>query len=101
MTHGIVRARDREGIDRVTLLKPGETIEYKIRMRPTAHRFQAGHHIRLDITSSDFPGYDRNHNTGADPNADAEMVVAKQSVHHGGATASRLALQLMEIRGNR
>lgn len=98
VTHGMVRARHRNGLDRVTLLKPDETVEYKIRLRPTAHRFQPGHRIRLDITSSDFPSYDRNHNTAADPNADAELVVAKQTIHHGGATPSRLVLPLMEIK---
>jgi predicted acyl esterase len=80
------------------LLTPGETVEFRIKMRPTAHRFLAGHRIRLDITSSDFPSYDRNHNTAADPNADAELVTATETVHHGGKFASRLVLPIMAIR---
>ena len=64
---GMVRARYRDGLDKPKLLKPGEVIEYRIKLRPTSNEFQPGHRIRLDITSSDFPNYDRNHNTAADP----------------------------------
>jgi putative CocE/NonD family hydrolase len=92
---GMVRARFRNGLDKPTLLKPGETTEFKIRLRPTANEFQAGHRIRLDVTSSDFPNYDRNHNTAADQNADAQLVVAEQSVFHGGKYASRLILPVI------
>jgi hypothetical protein len=49
----------------------------------------------VDITSSDFPNYDRNHNTAADPNADAQLVVAEQTIFHGGTTASRLILPVI------
>lgn len=97
VTHGMVRARHREALDKVTLLTPGETVELHIRMRPTAHRFLAGHRIRVDITSSDFPSYDRNHSTAADPNADAELATAKQIIRHGGTTSSRLILPTTEF----
>lgn len=46
-------------------------------------------------TSSDFPNYDRNHNTAADPNADAELVTARQTVYHGGPQASRILLPVI------
>lgn len=92
---GMVRARHRDGLDRSRLLTPGEVVEYRIKLRPTSNEFQAGHRIRLDITSSDFPNYDRNHNTAADPNADAALDVAEQTVHHGGARASRLILPVI------
>ena len=52
--------------------------------------------LRLDVTSSDYPSYDRNHNTAADPNADAELVTAKQTVRHGGEFASRILLPVMK-----
>lgn len=98
VTHGMVRARHRESLEKVTLLTPGETTEFKIKLRPTAHRFLKGHRLRLDVTSSDWPSYDRNHGTAADPNADAELAVAKQTIFHGGKTASRLTLPTSEIR---
>jgi predicted acyl esterase len=61
-------------------------------MTATSNLFQAGHRIRLDVTSSDFPNYDRHHNTDRDPNRDATLAVARQTIHHGGARASRLVL---------
>jgi predicted acyl esterase len=54
--------------------------------------FLPGHRIRLDVTSSDFPNYDRNHNTAADQNADPMLQTARQTVHHGAGRASRLIL---------
>jgi uncharacterized protein len=93
---GMVRARYRHGLDKTALLTPGETVEYRINLRPTSNEFQPGHRIRLDITSSDFPNYDRNHNTAADQNADAKLEIATQTVLHGGATASRLLLPVIE-----
>lgn len=92
---GIVRARYRQGLDQPLLLVPNEATEFRIRMRPTAHRFLAGHRIRVDVTSSDFPNYDRHHNTAADQNADAELVTARQTVFHGPTRASRLTLPIM------
>jgi len=92
---GMVRARYRDGLDRPKLLKAGEVIECRIKLRPASNEFQPGHRIRLDITSSDFPNYDRNHNTAADPNADAGLEMAVQTVHHGAATPSRLILPVI------
>ncbi len=92
---GMVRARFRAGLDRPALLEPGAVAELRIRLRPTSNEFQTGHRIRLDITSSDFPNYDRNHNTAADQNADAQLVVARQTVHHGAARPSRLILPVI------
>jgi hypothetical protein len=89
---GMVRARYREGLDKPRLLTPGETVKYTIRMSPTSNAFLPGHHIRLDVTSSDFPNYDRNHNTAADQNADGELKTADQTIHHGPATATRIVL---------
>jgi putative CocE/NonD family hydrolase len=97
LCEGMVRARHRESLEKVTLLTPGETVEYRIRLRPTAHRFLPGHRMRLDVTSSDFPSYDRNHNTAADPNADAELATATQTVRHGGKYGSRLTLPTLRV----
>jgi putative CocE/NonD family hydrolase len=96
----MVRARFRGGLDKPALLTPGETVEYHLELRPTSNEFQPGHRIRLDITSSDFPNYDRNHNTAADQNADVRLEVASQTVHHGGATPSRLLLPVIEKASN-
>ena len=92
---GMVRARYRDGLDRPKLLPPGAVTAFRIRLKPTSNEFQRGHRIRLDVTSADFPNYDRNHNTAADQNADAQLAVAEQTVHHGGNHRSRLILPVV------
>jgi putative CocE/NonD family hydrolase len=89
---GMVRARYRDGLQQPSLIQPDSVIKYTIEMGPTSNAFLPGHRIRLDITSSDFPNYDRNHNTPADQNADAELQVATQTVHHGGAEATTITV---------
>ncbi len=89
---GVMRARYRNGPNRSSWIKPGKTYKYTIRLAPTSNAFLPGHRIRLDITSSDFPNYDRNHNTDTDPNTDAKLVTASQTVHHGLAWPSKLIL---------
>jgi putative CocE/NonD family hydrolase len=93
---GMVRARYRNGLDRPELIAPGAVVRYTIRMNPTSNAFLPGHRLRLDVTSSDFPNYDRNHNTAADQNADATLQSATQTVHHGGEHATRLILPWIE-----
>ena len=94
----MVRARYRDILEKPKLLVPGQVIEYRIKLRPTANEFQSGHRIRLDVTSSDFPNYDRNHNTAADQNSDTRLEVAEQTIHHGGKYASRLVLPVIATR---
>jgi putative CocE/NonD family hydrolase len=89
---GMVRARYRNGLSKPELIEPGKVVKYTIRMNPTSNAFLSGHRIRLDITSSDFPNYDRNHNTPADQNADAKLVKATQTIHHGGLTKTKIIL---------
>ena len=55
-------------------------------------RFLEGHRIRLEITSSDFPNHDRNHNTGRNDLADTELVSARQTLYHTSEYPSRLIL---------
>ena len=57
--------------------------------------------LRLDITSSDFPNYDRNHNTAADQNADAVLDVARQTIYHGAEHATRIVLPWIPNKGDR
>jgi len=92
VSSGMVRARYREGFSNPKLINPGEIVKYIIRMSPTSNAFLPEHRIRLDITSSDFPNYDRNHNTAANQNADTTLVVANQTIYHGGEEATRIIL---------
>jgi len=75
-------------------LTPDEVIEYRIRLGATSCCFLKGHRIRLEITSSDFPNHDRNHNTGQNDLTDAEMVVANQMVYHDSERPSRLIVRV-------
>jgi hypothetical protein len=95
LTYGIVRARFRDGLDRPRLLTPGAVERYRIPLRPVAAALQPGHRLRLDVTSSDFPNFDRNHNTGADDFSDPTLVVARQTVYHCAAQPSALVLPVL------
>lgn len=97
VAEGILRARFRKGLDKPELLKPGEVYEFEIDMAGTANVFQPGHRIRVDITSSNFPQFDRNPNTGEPLGASAKVRVAQQTVHHGGARASHIVLPVVPL----
>jgi len=90
--YGMVRARHRNSLQQEELLVPGQVAKFHIRLGATANCFKTGHRIRLEITSSDFPNYDRNHNIGRNDLEDVEMVPARQKVHHSAAAPSRLVL---------
>ena len=94
--YGMVRARHRHSLDCEEFLTPGEIAEFDIRLGATACRFLKGHRIRLEITSSDFPVHDRNHNTGLNDLADARLAVAHQKVFQSARRRSRLIVNLAE-----
>ena len=94
LTDGIVRARYR-GFARgeaPSLIEPERPYEYEIDLWSTSNLFRSGHRIRLDVTSSSFPRWDRNPNTGDELGADAEMAVARQTILHDRDHPSRLLL---------
>jgi hypothetical protein len=95
VSEGIIRARFREGLDKMKLLKPGEVYEYDIELTGTANVFQPGHRIRVDITSSNFPQFDRNPNTGAPLGSNATVRVAQQTIYHGGKYSSHILLPVV------
>ena len=92
---GILRARYRESRSDPTLVAPGKAHEYAIRVGGTSNVFKKGHRIRLEISSSNFPRFDRNLNTGHEPGMDAEIRVAHQQVHHSRARASYVVLPIV------
>ena len=95
LSFGIVRARYRESFDNSTLLEPGRVYEYKITVGPTSMLFKAGHRIRVDISSSDFPMYDRNHNTGLNCWEDPTFMKARQTIFHDPAHPTRILLPIV------
>lgn len=93
---GIVRARCRESADQPTLIEPGKVYPYEIDLWVTSNVFLPGHKIRVEISSSNFPRFDRNPNTGHPFGADAELEKATQSVHHEAEYASHIVLPVIE-----
>jgi putative CocE/NonD family hydrolase len=97
IAEGMLRARFRNGVDKMELLQPNQVYEYDVDMAGTANVFQPGHRIRIDITSSNFPQFDRNPNTGEDLGASSRVRTAAQTVHHGGAQASHILLPVVPV----
>ncbi|MCC5939215.1 MAG: CocE/NonD family hydrolase [Lunatimonas sp.] len=96
VSEGILRARFKDGLDKINFLVPNQVYEFEIEMMGTANVFLPGHRIRIDITSSNFPQFDRNPNTGKPLGSDAEIRIAKQTVRHGGATPSHIVLPIVK-----
>ncbi len=92
---GILRARYREGYGRKVWMEPGEVYELRIDLQATANYFGAGHRIRLEITSSSFPRWERNLNTGGRNHDETEWELARNSVHHAPMSASRLIVPIV------
>ena len=92
---GIVRARYRESRTDPTLLTPNTVYEYEIEVGVTGNVFRKGHSLRLEVSSSNFPRFDRNPNTGNTYGKDAETRVARQTVHHSRNYPSHLVLPVI------
>jgi len=92
---GIVRARYRESDTSPKPIEPGKVHEYAIDLWVTSNVFLPGHRVRLEVSSSNFPRFDRNPNTGRPFAKDGDFVVAEQKVHHAAACPSRLILPVI------
>jgi putative CocE/NonD family hydrolase len=92
---GIIRARYRGSRQTPTLLTPGEVYAYDIDLVATANYFPAGHRLRLEISSSNFPRFDRNTNTGGEIATERTWRVAVQRVMHSSAHPSWLELSVL------
>ena len=92
LTEGILRARFRESIEKPTLIRPGEVYEFEIDMWDTGNLFKSDHRIRLEVSSSNFPRYERNQNTGTQPGLDTRVSIANQTIYHDADHPSRLIL---------
>ena len=96
LTEGILRARYRESTNGApTPIKPGQVYEFKIDLWSTSNVFLKGHRIRLEVSSSNFPRFDRNLNTGKDSSTDATMVKATNTILHDNAHPSALVLPVV------
>jgi putative CocE/NonD family hydrolase len=94
VTDGVLRMRYRGGRTRGELVVPGREYAIEIELCPTSNVFKAGHRIRLDITSSCFPQYDVNPNTGEPLGLHSRTEVAHQSVFHDESRSSYVLLPI-------
>jgi len=97
VAEGVLRARYHRGYDRPELLKPNQTYEFEVDMRGTATVFQPGHRIRVDLTSSNFPQFDRNLNSGEALATGSKVRVARQTIFHTPVQASHIVLPVIDL----
>jgi putative CocE/NonD family hydrolase len=98
LTDGILRARYRGGSKLQRLMKPGEVYEFDIDPFPTANIFKKGHRIRLDISSSNFPHFDVNPNTGEPLGLNRRTAIAVNTVYHDARRSSYVVLPIVKLR---
>ncbi len=95
LVDSIVRARYRESEYEANFIKPGKIYRYSFNLGATSNVFKAGHSIRVEISSSSFPKWDRNLNTGHPIGQDAEMKVAVQTIYHDKQHPSHVVLPVI------
>ncbi|MCE7986930.1 MAG: CocE/NonD family hydrolase [Caldilinea sp. CFX5] len=89
---GILRARYRNSLECEELLTPGQIECFEVDLWATAQSFKAGHRLRIQVTSSDFPRYDRNLNTGGPFGEETQGPVAVNTVFYDTGYASHVVL---------
>lgn len=95
ISDSILRARYRHGWEQGEPLTSGEIYEFTFQLYPTSNVFRAGHRIRLDISSSNFPRFDVNPNTGGPLGQERRIELAHQAIYHDGDHPSRIVLPLI------
>ena len=95
VTEGIIRARSREAGQPASAIAPGTVYKYDIDMWATSNVFKRGHRVRLEVSSSNFPKYDRNANTGERIGSDTTGASALQTVHHSPEYPSHVTLPIV------
>lgn len=95
IVQGAIRARYREGFDKKVWMKRNEVYEIEVDLHATSYFYAPGHRIRIDISSSDFPTYERNLNTGGNNYDETRWVVAENTIHHSKPYPSRIVLPVI------
>ncbi|OGG51650.1 MAG: hypothetical protein A3F84_29340 [Candidatus Handelsmanbacteria bacterium RIFCSPLOWO2_12_FULL_64_10] len=95
LSDSILRGRYRNSRERGEPMEPGKVYELGIVMYPTSNLFCKGHRIRLDISSSNFPRFDVNPNTGGPLGRDRRVVVAENAIHHDPERPSHIVLPVI------
>ena len=94
LADGIIRARYRDSQEKPELINPGQIYKLTIDLWATSNVFLAGHKLRLDLSSSNFPRFDRNLNTGENQNRATRWVKATNTIYHDQQHPSALILSV-------
>jgi len=92
---GILRARYRDSMEKAQFMSPGQVYKVSINLWSTSNVFLAGHKLRVEVSSSNFPRFDRNLNTDEAPERGARMVKASNFVYHDRDHASVLIVPVV------
>jgi hypothetical protein len=92
---GILRTRFRQSLRKEVLMEPSKIYPITIRLYPTSNIFKTGHRIRVDISSSNFPRFDLNPNTGEPLNNHRRQVIAVNTVHHDADHPSHIVVPVI------
>ena len=95
LTEGILRARYRESHEKPTLMVPGQVYKLTIDLWATSNVFRRGHSLRLEISSSNFPRFDRNLNTGENPESGSKYISATNTIYHDREHPSALVVPVI------
>jgi putative CocE/NonD family hydrolase len=95
VAEGVLRMRYRNSQEHAMLMNPGEAYQISVDLWSTSNVFRRGHRLRLEISSSNFPRFDRNLNTGEEIKAARRFVSAKNTILHDAQHPSALVLPLM------
>jgi putative CocE/NonD family hydrolase len=95
ISDSIIRGRYRDSREHAKLLDPGHVYQFQIVMYPTSNVFAAGHRIRLDVSSSNFPRFDVNPNTGGPLGRDRRFIIAENAIYHDPDHPSHIVLPII------
>jgi len=95
LTEGIVRARYRESQEKAEFINPGQVYKFTVDLWATSNVFKKGHVLRLEVSSSNFPRFDRNMNTGEEQARAQKYVSATNTIYHDGEHPSALILPIV------
>jgi hypothetical protein len=95
LTEGIIRARYRDSTEKASLLNPGQVYKFNLDLWSTSNVFKKGHVLRLEVSSSNFPRFDRNLNTGESASTAQRFVSATNVVYHDAEHPSVLTLPVV------
>ena len=95
LCEGIIRARFRKSNTELSLIEPGKIVRYEIDLWVTSNVFLPGHRVRLEVSSSNFPRFDRNPNSGKPFGSDTEVLKATQTIYHDDKHPSHLVLPVI------